>query len=234
MDKAEALEFIGLKEPFNEEAVLHRYDERFHYFQMLYANAPNGVIEKIQLQNLEKLNQVKKILLDEITNKKIGFAKKSSIPPVTPSQITPEQKQEKPIAGWLIIHTESRKPQSFNLYEGVNYIGRKKKEDGSNNILILDDPYLSRTHAFIKCKDIGGRLQFELYDGDGSKPSINGVYLNGNDTRIHNSCFLMENDTIQVGTTKLVFKMKKKNRSITGELQDVMKTDFIRTIDIHK
>jgi hypothetical protein len=73
MDKAEALEFIGLKEPFNEEAILNKYNERFNYYQMLYANAPNKVIEKIQQQNVEKLKQVKKILLEEITGKKNDF-----------------------------------------------------------------------------------------------------------------------------------------------------------------
>jgi hypothetical protein len=44
----------------------------------------------------------------------------------------------------------------------------------------------------------------------------------------------MENDTIQIGTTKLVFKVKKDNRSVSGEIEEVMRTDFIRTININK
>ena len=78
MDKAEALEFIGLQEPLNEAALLSKYNARFSYFQMLYANAPNKVIEKIQQQNLEKLNQVKKILLEDIDVKKNNFNQKFS------------------------------------------------------------------------------------------------------------------------------------------------------------
>jgi hypothetical protein len=232
MDKAEALEFIGLKEPISEEAVRNKYVERFNYFQMLYSNAPNKVVEQIQQQNLQKLNQVKKMLLEEIAVKKKNFDKKyaSSLSKPKPEAIKTE---EKLVVGWLIVHTENKKTETFDLYEGVNYIGRKKKEDKANSILIEDDPYVSRTHAFIKCKKAGDELQYVLYDGDGSKPSANGVFLNGNNRRV-NECYLKENDTIQVGTTKLVFKVKKDHKSIYGEIEEIMQTGFIRTVDIQK
>lgn len=233
MDKAEALGFIGLKEPISEEAVDDKYKERFNYFQMLYSNAPNKVVEQIQQQNLHKLNQVKNMLLEEIAAKKKNFDKKhaSSITKPKPEAAKIEKK---PVVGWLIVHTENKKAETFDLYEGINYIGRKKKDDKANSILIENDPFVSRTHAFIKCNEAGGKLQYVLYDGDGNKQSINGVFLNGNDVRIHQHCSLKENDTVQIGTTKLVFKIKKDHRSITGELEEVMRTDFIRTIDIYK
>jgi pSer/pThr/pTyr-binding forkhead associated (FHA) protein len=233
MDKIEALGFIGLKEPISEEAVRDKYTERFNYFQMLYSNAPNKVVEQIQQQNLEKLNQVKKMLLEEIAAKKKNFDKKYANS-ITKPKPEAAQIEKKPIVGWLIVHTENKKAETFDLYEGINYIGRKKKDDKANNILIQDDPFLSRTHAFIKCNEAGGNLQYILYDGDGNKPSVNGVFLNGNDVRIDQHCSLNENDTVQIGTTKLVFKVKKDHRSITGELEEVMRTDFIRTIDIYK
>lgn len=233
MDKAEALGFIGLKEPLTEEAVRNKYNERFNYFKMLYANAPNKVIEKIQQQNLEKLNQVKRMLLEEIAVKRNNFDKKHSDLSVKPKpDVT--RTATKPVVGWLIVHTENKKTETFDLYEGINYIGRKKKDDKANNILIADDRTVSRTHAFIKCKEADGELQFMLYDGDGSKQSVNGVFLNGNDTRIQQYCLLKENDTVQIGTTKLVFKVKKDHRSITGEVEEVMRTDYIRTIDIDR
>ena len=138
------------------------------------------------------------------------------------------------MVGWLIVHTENKKTETFDLFEGINYIGRKKKDDKANSVLIEDDPFVSRTHAFIKCKEAAGELQFVLYDGDGNKPSVNGVFLNGNDDRIKERCLLKENDTVQIGTTKLVFKIKKVHRSITGELEEILRTDYIRTIDIDK
>ncbi|MEJ7736646.1 MAG: FHA domain-containing protein [Chitinophagaceae bacterium] len=233
MDKAEALGFIRLKEPFSEEAVRDKYMERFNYFQMLYSNAPNKVVEQIQQQNLEKLNRVKKLLLEEIAAKKKNFNKKYANP-ITKPKPEAADIEKKPIVGWLIVHTENKKAEMFDLYEGINYLGRKKKDDKANNILIEDDPFVSRTHAFIKCKEADGKVQYVLYDGDGNKPSVNGVFLNGNDDRIHQHCPLKENDTVQIGTTKLVFKVKKNHRSIAGELEEVMRTDFIRTIDIYK
>jgi hypothetical protein len=230
MDKAEALDFIGLKEPLTEEIVRNKYIERFNYYHMLYANAPNKVIEKIQQQNLEKLNRIKGILLEEITTKKTAFNKRFL-------DIAVEEKPaavhtEKQVA-WLIVHTENKKTETFDLFEGINYIGRKKKEDGAVSIVLQDDPFVSRTHAFIKIKRIKGNLQFALYDGDGGKPSINGVFLNGKEGRINQHCSLVENDTIQIGATKLVFKIKKEDKSITGEIEEVMKTGFIRTININ-
>lgn len=231
MDKAEALDFIGLKEPFTEEVLLNKYTERFNYYHMLYANAPNKVIEKIQQQNLEKLNRVKKLLLEEITTKKAEFQKRFFEPAVQPKP-APSLTEKKPVVGCLIVHTEDRRSETFSLYEGVNFVGRKKRDDGAASIVLQDDPFVSRTHAFIKAKTVNGQLQFMLYDGDGSKASANGVYLNGKETRISQHCSLAENDTIQIGTTKLVFKIRKEDRSVTGEVEEVLRTGFIRTIDI--
>lgn len=233
MDKTEALDFIGLKEPLTEDTLRSRYNERFNYFRMLYANASTKVIEKIQQQNLEKLKQAKKVLLEEIAAKRKQFDE-------TPSSVVMKPKPDaidpakKPVVAWLIVHTENKKAEMFDLYEGINYIGRKKWDDKANNILIADDPFVSRTHAFIKCKETDGKLQYMLHDGDGSKPSVNGVFLNGNDTRIQQYCLLKEGDTIQIGITKLVFKERKAHRNISGELEEVLRTDYIRTIDVYK
>jgi hypothetical protein len=233
MDKAEALTFIGLKEPISEEAIHDKYTERFNYFRMLYSNAPNKTLEQIQQQNLHKLNQVKMMLLEEMATKKKNFDKKhgNALPKPMFGAVKIE---EKPVVGWLIVHTEHRKTETFDLYEGVNYIGRKKRDDKANSIVIEDDPFVSRTHAFVKCKKDGNEFQYTLYDGDGNRPSVNGVFLNGNDRKIKECCLLEENDTVQIGTTKLVFKVKKANKSISGEIEEIVRTDFIRTIDVRK
>lgn len=173
------------------------------------------------------------MLLEEVTAKKKAFDKKFPDAVQKPRPRTLESNEKLPV-GWLIVHTENRKAETFRLYEGINYIGRKKKDDAANNIVLQNDPFVSRTHAFIKAKQIDGKLQFELYDGDGSKPSANGIFLNGDETKIQEHCSLSENDTIQIGMTKLVFKKKKDDRSITGEIEDVMRTDFIRTVDVNR
>jgi hypothetical protein len=232
MDKSEALEFIGIKEPFNEEALLSRYHERVHYFRMLYANAPSKVIERIQQRNLEKLEEVKRLLQEEIAAKQSLLDKKFGVPVAKPEPVLRQDDGE--VVGWLVVHTENRKAEAFDLYRGVNFIGRKKRIDAQHCIVIEEDRYISRTHAFIKCKDAGSEILFELYDGDGSKPSANGVFLNGRATRIPVQTLLADNDTIQIGVTKLVLKCKKENRSLSGEIETIMKTGFIQTINIEK
>jgi hypothetical protein len=229
MDKAQALEFIGLKEPLQEGTLLQKYHERFHYYQLLYTHAPNKVVENIQQQNLEKLNQVKQILLEALAARKARFS-----PEAAPGPSQPATRPAVPpsIVAWLVLHTENRKAAAFPLQEGVNYIGRKIKNEGGHHIVIEDDPFISRTHAFIKCKKRGDQLHCELYDGDGTKASVNGVFLNGNTTRLHHPCRLAQNDTLQVGTTKLVFKIRKKQSSFTGEMQAVLKTAFIQTMQV--
>lgn len=233
MNKMEALDFIGLREPLTEENIQHKYTERFNYYHMLHANAPNKVIEKIQQQNLEKLTQARKLLLQEIALRKTEFDKRFGNGLPEEKKETPQPKEKEPVA-WLIVHTENRKPETFPLYEGVNFIGRKKKDDGSHCVVLEDDPFVSRTHAFIKAKEVLGELQLALYDGDGSKPSANGVYINGREERVHQQSALSENDTIQIGTTKLVVKIRKDKGSLSGEVNDVLKTGFIRTVDIKK
>lgn len=233
MDKSEALEFIGLKEPISEELILDRYKERFYYFRMLYTNAPNKVIERIQQRNLEKLEEVKRVLLEAIKARQKVLEQKfgaAAIPKPAPAPV----KEDSGVAGWLIVHTEQRNPETYELYPGINFIGRKARPDSPYNIIIGHDPYVSRTHAFVKCKGAGKGRHFELYDGDGSKPSANGVFVNGNSTRIGGQCPIQDGDTIQVGATKLVFKERKENSTASGELAEVLKTGFVRTVDIKK
>lgn len=233
MDKAEALDFTGLKEPLTEEAVAARCTERFNYYHMLYANAPNKVIEKIQQQNLEKLARAKQLLLGEMAAKKAAV-QKHLVDAAAAKRKEPEPPEKKEPVALLIVHTEGRRHESFDLYEGVNYIGRKKKDDGAASIVLDDDPFVSRTHAFVKAKYVHGDLQAALYDGDGSKPSANGVFLNGSEKRINGHCSLAENDTVQIGMTKLVFKVKKDDKTVSGELEDVLQTGFVRTVDVKK
>ena len=236
MDKAEALSFIGLKEPASRQEITARYSERKNYYQMLLENAPNKTVEKIQQQNLNKLELVKQTLVNEMMERKAAKAGKPDMPQSRPEPVQPADANEddKIVLGWLIIHTENRSVNTFNLYPGINYLGRKKRADDANYIIVEDDPFISRTHAFIKCRNVNDHYEFKLYDGDGSKPSVNGVYLNGNEKRINKSCLLHEDDTIQIGNTKLMFRKNKDTSSESQEIEAVLKTDYIKTIGVEK
>lgn len=146
-------------------------------------------------------------------------------------------KQGKPAVAWLIRHTENRKPVYYELFEGDNTLGR-----GDNvtpiEVDISDDKYVSRGHAWIRAFRVPGNLYvFELRD-DGAKrkdksPSMNGTYLNASMRRIDAkvAMYLQDGDTIQVGMTKLVFKIKPQYLTNQDKIfADVLDSDYTITV----
>ncbi len=146
-------------------------------------------------------------------------------------------KQGKPAIAWLIRHTENRKPVYYEVFEGDNTLGR-----GDNatpiEIDISDDKYVSRGHAWIRASRVPGNVHiFELRD-DGAKrkdksPSMNGTYLNASMRRIdpHITMYLQDGDTIQVGMTKLVFKVKSPAAANQQAVfSEVLQSDYTITV----
>lgn len=207
-----------------------RYKERLQYFRMLYAHAPNKSIEQIQQRNLEKLEEVKRYLLQALAARQQLLEQKFGPPELKIGALQKEHVAANGATGWLILHTERRKPAAFALFSGVNFLGRKKSTEAGNYIVIDDDPYVSRIHAFIKCHHTGDNLFFELYDGDGTKPSANGVFVNGHHQRVRASCVLSHGDTIQIGNTKLVLRFKNEHNTASGEMAAVLKTNYIDSV----
>jgi hypothetical protein len=236
MDRIEALQFIGLKEPVDSEAALTKCDERISYHLMLMNNAPNKAVKAMQQVNVDRLYQIKEILSG--AERRSYFREpvmerpvKTEIPEPPVFKEVPMDEPKKKLTGWLIIHAENRRPEAFEIFEGLNFIGRKKKNDTDHCILLHDDPYISRTHAFIKCRIVNGIKLFDLYDGDGDKASANGVFVNANDQRIHVCCSLRQNDTIQIGSTKLIFRVDE-GRTVEEEVDEVRRMPFLPTVKI--
>lgn len=178
---------------------------------------------------LDKLN--KELKPDE----KIQQKAKSAV--IVKQNHNPE-KQGKIVAGWLVIHTENRLPITYEIFEGDNVIGRP---DGPEkvDIRIEDDKYVSRVHAIIRIKkDFLSRFHYELSD-DGTfrrgTPSTNGTYINGNDERLPKKqvVYLNDGDTVQVGTTKLVFKSIDAAEDYHSAFKSVSGTDFTHTVAIN-
>lgn len=147
------------------------------------------------------------------------------------------EKDGKIVAGWLVVHTEKKLPVTYELFEGDNIIGRP---DGPHqvDVRIEDDEYVSRVHAFIRIKkDFLHRFRYELLD-DGSlrrgNSSTNGTYINGNEERLpkNKSVFLRDGDTVQVGTTKLVFKNTDSTDDLHDAANSVLSSDFTNTVAI--
>lgn len=143
------------------------------------------------------------------------------------------EKSGKIVAGWLVVHTENRLPVTYELFEGHNIIGRP---DGPHHvdIKIEDDKYVSRTHCTIEIKkDFIHRFIYILRDGTSKqKRSTNGTYINGLDDKLltNSVVYLKDEDTVQVGETKLAFKDINSVINQEEAASSVINTDYTKTV----
>ena len=113
MDRIEALQFIGLKEPVDSEAALTKCDERISYHLMLLNNAPNKAVKAMQQVNVDRLYQIKEILSgadrrsyfrEPAQQRSINATRPTMLEsPFDKETIIEEPKPKKP-TGWLIVH----------------------------------------------------------------------------------------------------------------------------------
>lgn len=144
--------------------------------------------------------------------------------------INPDKKG-KVIGGWLVVHTENKKPLTYELFEGENVIGRP---DGPHHldIKVEEDSYVSRVHCkVVVSKDFMHRFKYELMDKDGS---TNGTYINAYEQRLPKdaSVFLKDGDTVQVGETKMVFKNTNTSVNFRDAASHVLDNDYTKTVAI--
>jgi pSer/pThr/pTyr-binding forkhead associated (FHA) protein len=127
--------------------------------------------------------------------------------------------------GWLVLHTENIPPITYTIFEGKNIIGRPTK-DNSVDVSIKNDGYLSRKHAILNIEFKHGKWQYIFSDNN----STNGTFHNTEKVEKGEELYLEEGDTIQVGRTKLVLKLKSKNATIDDAEKTVISSDFEKTI----
>jgi len=149
---------------------------------------------------------------------------------------TNPDKDGKIVAGWLVVHTENKSPITYELFEGVNVIGRP---DGSHHvdIKIEEDRYVSREHCYINVlKDFLHRFVYILYDGSEkpAKESTNGTFINGLEDKmdVGSKIYLKDGDIVQVGETKLAFKNTDESADYHEAANSVIQTDYTKTVAI--
>jgi hypothetical protein len=143
------------------------------------------------------------------------------------------------LGGKLVLHTEGRDKEIFNLYEGENYFGTPA-HGHDVDIPIEKDKYVSRCHASIEIKRGKlNRLSFCLKDNGarrGNKgPSTNGTFINGVSERLKEDevIYLKDGDNIQVGETKLRFKELRSNQDeMATAINDEFKTKITNSISV--
>ncbi|MCQ2256747.1 MAG: FHA domain-containing protein [Bacteroidaceae bacterium] len=92
--------------------------------------------------------------------------------------------------------------RTYNLSFGVNTIGRKATTSSASVQINVEDRYMSRSHAIIEVKNVGGQTLHILRNGAGKNPS----YLNGTLIETNDQLILNNGDRIKIGYTELTFK----------------------------
>ncbi|MBL0267380.1 MAG: FHA domain-containing protein [Chitinophagaceae bacterium] len=238
MTKEEIFEFLEIAPTAKEAELKTRIHEKMKYFSQLLENAPNDFIKKLHQLNLQKLSDIHQQLFHSPFSK-VNTSPTSAVSYPIVEKRRDSQKQEKspssgshledqqPIVAWLISHTENQPTTTYNLHRGRNIIGRKSSSSGPD-ILSIDDNYISRRHAVIECSNTN--YVYDIGELEG-KSSTNGIFLNANPSRISKKTLLHEGDTLQIGMTKLVFKINHQGnlKEITDEIEQSV---YLKTVVI--
>jgi hypothetical protein len=248
MTQKEALQFLELPETATNNEIRIRLAEKLEYFEHLSEEAPSDFLRRINARHADKVKHIQQEFFswageesgsevflpsepqeegpveEEVFTTPIIVSSGSSLPPVIPEMPQP--------VGWLIRHTENQSAQTWPLFTGKNYLGRKAPSGLSQFAIIEDDPYISRVHAVVYVEE-GTPAACYIVDAaemNNGKPSANGTFVNGNKTRVVKKEKLKDADTIQVGVTKLVFKYNVKD--IKGLVSEVAQSSYMNTVAI--
>ena len=248
MTKKEALEFLELPESATDVEIKIRMADKLSYFEELSEKAPSDFLRRLHGKNVAKIKKIQEesaewispesrseVILPFEPDTDEKLADENDLPATTiiisSGSKASRQKQTavQPLA-WLVRHMEDKGNSSFPIFFGKNFIGRKINPELSPFILIDDDAFVSRVHAVLFVQQ-GDPNEFFIVDSKSSNngsASKNGTYINGKKERITIKVKLQENDTIQVGVTKLVFKLNTKE--LSEILEDVQKSNYTNTV----
>lgn len=136
--------------------------------------------------------------------------------------------------GWLIVHDETVKPQSFDLKPGKNSVGRSSSME-VDIAIETDDVTMSRQHCIIDVSlhERSGEYSFCINDFK----STNGTILNGAiERKLHEQdlIYLNDGDTFQLGLTKVVFKKNSDVKHKAAVVKEVLGQPYMPTVVITK
>ncbi len=249
MERKEVLLLLDLPDDSPDQQIGEKLNEKISYHETLSNNSPSAFLRRLNKQLLAKIMLVQKEIQNflkksafiienkvEISNHITDIEGESlTIPPLLSSEIKQEREKDdinEPIA-YLIVHTEQLPVKPYPLFKGKNYIGRKTHPTLRPFVALEDDEFTSRIHAVVYvASNNNGRLFYinDSAESNEGKPSKNGTFLNGNKQRITQRLKIEDHDTIQVGETKLIFRINSK--SLDDIMEEVEGRDYIQTIVI--
>lgn len=211
-------DFLDLDAGASEEQIKQKIVDKFIFFKALIKNAPTQHLKMIYEKNIQQLNEITNIL-----NLKIDLDE--------PVKFTNKTNDNQSLVALLIRHTEEKNIKTYKLNFGMNFIGRNK-ELNKNNIVLDDDDFISKQHAVIELQkqSLPSATVYDIGQFNG-KFSTNGVFINGIPNRLDTKTELKDNDTIQIGYTKLIFKFSDLN-NLKEVIDEVDATEYTKTVFI--
>ena len=144
--------------------------------------------------------------------------------------------EEKKAVGWLVVHDEKTHAQTFDLFDGVQVIGKKSAAKPCDIMIEIDDPYLSRNHFSINVKTAGSRSTFLLKDNQSANGTFVETTLIGNfekqlrRLREGEEVYIEDGAIIQAGDTKIIFKSTDSSQNKSMAQQAVQSQDIPKTV----
>lgn len=181
-----------------------------------------------------KCNTVNKVDLSAYQQTKNNNLSNNNISQKFDDEKTIIEKQpiNKEEVGWIVVHDENTKVQTYPLRLGKNVIGRKSVSKPCDIMIETNDKYMSRNHCAIEVvKNKRGQYDYIIYEVS----ATNGTFINASiDKKLsrYDQIYLKDGDTIQMGHTKVVLKTKEMAMNISEAQNTVINTDYNKTIII--
>ncbi|AXE16380.1 hypothetical protein DR864_00885 [Runella rosea] len=142
--------------------------------------------------------------------------------------------QQTGTVGFLVVHDENAAAQTHPLRIGPNVVGRKSSLPTADILIETNDVMMSRRHAVIEVtRDKFGQFQYLIAEAGsrngtfvmGAKDPMRKIKLEPEDL-----IYLEDNDTIQMGRTKVVLQTTKAASNARDAARNVQGTDYSQTI----
>ncbi len=114
--------------------------------------------------------------------------------------------------GWLVVHDENTRSQTYNLFEGKQIAGRKSTTRPCDIMIETNDKLMSRNHFVIEIRNHGGRYSYALSDSNSkNKTYVETKVLSDFERQMRRlqpdeELYIEDGAIIQAGQTKIVFK----------------------------
>lgn len=143
--------------------------------------------------------------------------------------------QKKPFIGWLVVNDEHTDMQTHRLQLGLNLVGRKSSTMPCDVMIVTEDKYMSRQHFYIEITPArGGGYNYKLYDCNATNHTYilkpHGAMKLDKDMVLH----LSDNDIIQAGKTKIVFRNEQSNANLNDIQNETRNQKFGHTVIFSK